>query len=85
MPPELTPPEPMQEDGAAEASGSGTDDYTKAFRVLRHALADGDDEAGGMALKDAVKLCMNAPDDEPEEKPEKPNLGLLLVGKKKKD
>lgn len=77
-----------QEDGAAEATPTGGNDYAKAFRVLRHALADGDDEAGGMALRDAVKLCTAGGYDEPdgdEGPPEKPNLAAILIGKRKKD
>jgi hypothetical protein len=73
----------------ADAPKPGASPMAKAFRVLRHALADGDDEAGGEALADAMRIH-DSSDDEPDHKgddmePKKPNLALILASKGKKD
>ena len=86
MPLPLPMPPAGGEEPQSDAPQAGEDEYAKAFRVLRHAMADGDDAAGGQALRDAVKACMNAEEDEGPESEEgsKPNLGALLIAKAKK-
>jgi hypothetical protein len=74
----------------ADAPKPGASPMAKAFRVLRHALADGDDEAGGEALADAMRIHSSS-EDEPDGDegddmaPKKPNLALILASKGKKD
>jgi hypothetical protein len=75
--------EPMEDEEAPESEEGEEDPCVKAFRVLRHAVADGDDEAGAEALKHFVALCGDEEDDEPAGR--RPNLAMILMGKKKKD
>jgi hypothetical protein len=60
----------------------------KAFRALRHAIADGDDEAGAEALKHCLTIYGHGEedeegDDQPKSRP-KPNLAMILMAKRKK-
>lgn len=82
MPREAEMPEEDTEETPEEEAAE--DPYEKAFRVIRHAIADGDDEAGAEALENFVKLC-EAHEDEEGEPKGRPNLAMILMGKKKKD
>ena len=73
----------MPEEPEAEEPESEENPGIKAFRVLRHAIADGDDEAGAEALKHCMTIYGPGEDDEEPAK-ERPNLAMILMGKKKK-
>lgn len=75
-------PEMGPEGDAAEGS---SDKYALAGRTIRHALADGDDTALAEAVCHLIDIHTGGGGEEPQGPKEKPNLALLLMGKKKKD
>ena len=77
--------EPMdsEEEETPPESESEEDPGVKAFRVLRHAIADGDDEAGAEALRHCMTIYGPEESDSPISK-DRPNLAAILIGKKKK-
>lgn len=77
------PPEDAEELSESPEEESAEDPYEKAFRVVRHAIADGDDAAGAEALRNFVKTC-GGDESEGETPSERPNLAMILMGKKKK-
>jgi hypothetical protein len=76
-----TPDEGMDGETAAPPAGHG-DDYAHAGRTIRHAFADGDDEGLARAICDLVDMH-DAGEGEAEPPGKKPNLAMLLIGKKK--
>lgn len=75
-----------QESGDAEAASAAPSDdpCVRAFRALRHAVADGDDEAGAEALRHFIEFCESEEEPEGEGPAEKPNLAMILMKKKGK-
>ena len=81
-PPESSPEPP---DGPGEE-----DPLHVAFRSMRHAMTDGDDEAGANAMKKFISIHRPSADeeegaDEPDTEGDgaKPSLAMLLMRKKK--
>jgi hypothetical protein len=82
----MATPELPESDGDAEpaASDGVGDPCTRAFRAVRHAVADGDDEAGAEALRQFMQFCDDDQEPEGEGPAEKPNLAMILMKKKGK-
>lgn len=85
-PPPMDGPPPGMDGDTAKPSMSH---YARAGRTIRHALADGDDEALGQAICDLIDIHEG---DEGHEEPDgdeggapkgKPNLALILASKGK--
>ena len=72
------------EEPDGDEAGGSSDKYALAGRTIRHALADGDDTALAEAICHLIDIHTGEGGEEPEAPGEKPNLALLLMGKKKK-
>lgn len=58
--------EEYAEDEGDESSTSSV--YTDLFAEIREAVTSGDDEAGGVALKEFIHTCLEGEDDGPKGK-----------------
>lgn len=84
----MPPEEPMADgegDEGIDAPEGEDSHYAAAGRTIRHAISDGDDEALARAICDLIDIHEGDEGKEEEEgSKEKPNLAMLLLGKKKR-